>query len=280
MDDDGLVVPGEMDVQLQGVGAQLERPLEGGDGVLGRFRGGAAMGDDEGPGVRRHCRGPSSRGSIEACRRPCSTCSAPRCGSARGSSSASASRAFRHIPKDGPLLVTPNHVTFADPPLVSIPIRRPVHYMAWDKLFDVPGLSWMIRRLRAFPVDIDSADPGHPRGRAPARSGPGRDDISRGAPQSWTDGSSGSSSAPSAWPARAGVPVLPVTILGGHESWPPGRVLPRPGRLTIVYHPVITPPPAAGDLRHAARELADRVREAVASRLPTEGEPPAAGAHA
>ena len=30
------------------------------------------------------------------------------------------------------------------------------------------------------------------------------------------------------------VPVLPVTILGGHEAWPPGRVLPRPGRLTIV----------------------------------------------
>src|SRR4029453_5564637 len=70
-----------------------------------------------------------------------------------------------------------------------------------------------------------------------------------------------------------GVPVLPVTILGGHESWPPGRLLPRPGRLTIVYHPVIAPPPDAGDLRHAARRLADRVREAVASRLPAEVQP-------
>ena len=63
------------------------------------------------------------------------------------------------------------------------------------------------------------------------------------------------------------VPILPVTIVGGHESWPPGRLLPRPGRLTIVFHPVITPSGDGGDLRHAARELADRVRAAVASRL-------------
>ena len=29
---------------------------------------------------------------------------------------------IEHIPQEGPLLITPNHVTFADPPLVSIPI--------------------------------------------------------------------------------------------------------------------------------------------------------------
>ena len=33
-----------------------------------------------------------------------------------------------------------------------------------------------------------------------------------------------------------GVPVLPVTIVGGHESWPPGRVWPRRGRMRITYH--------------------------------------------
>jgi 1-acyl-sn-glycerol-3-phosphate acyltransferase len=35
------------------------------------------------------------------------------------------------------------------------------------------------------------------------------------------------------------VPVLPVTIVGGHASWPPGRMLPRPGRLRIIYHPIV-----------------------------------------
>ena len=45
----------------------------------------------------------------------------------------------QHIPRSGPLLIVPNHVTFADPVLATIPVRRPVHYMAWNALFRVPG---------------------------------------------------------------------------------------------------------------------------------------------
>jgi 1-acyl-sn-glycerol-3-phosphate acyltransferase len=181
-----------------------------------------------------------------------------------------------NIPKHGPLLITPNHVTFADPPLVSIPIRRPVHYMAWDRLFQIRGLSWLIRRLRAFPVDIESSDPKATRAAVRLLDAgqvvmifPEAGRSLDGRLQRFRLGAFRLACA-------RGVPVLPVTILGGHESWPPGRVLPRPGRLTIVYHPVAAPPANGGDLRHAARQLADRVREAVASRLPSSLIPPAA----
>lgn len=172
-----------------------------------------------------------------------------------------------HIPPEGPLLITPNHVTFADPPLVSIPFRRPIHYMAWDRLFDIPGLAWLIRRLRAFPVDIEASDP-----RATRAAVRLLDDghvvmIFPEAARS-PDGTLQRFKLGAFRLACARrVPILPVTIVGGHESWPPGRLLPRPGRLTIVFHPVITPSGDGGDLRHAARELADRVRAAVASRL-------------
>jgi 1-acyl-sn-glycerol-3-phosphate acyltransferase len=182
-----------------------------------------------------------------------------------------------NIPIQGPLLVTPNHVTFADPPLVSIPIRRAVHYMAWDRLFRIRGLSWLIRRLRAFPVDIESADPRATRAAVRLLEAgqvvmifPEAGRSPDGRLQRFRLGAFRLACAKA-------VPVLPVTILGGHESWPPGRVLPRPGRLTIIYHRVIAPPSDAGDLRHAARELADRVRAAVASRLSAEVEPPAPG---
>jgi 1-acyl-sn-glycerol-3-phosphate acyltransferase len=176
-----------------------------------------------------------------------------------------------HIPLDGPLLITPNHVTYADPPLVGIPVRRPVHYMAWDALFRIRGLSWLIRRLRAFPVDIESADPRAAReavrllqaGAAVmifpegGRSPDGR--LQRFKPGAFRLACS------------LQVPVLPVTIVGGHESWPPGRVLPRPGRITIHYHPAMKPP-AEGGLR-AARALADQVRDVIASGLPPHQQP-------
>ena len=177
-----------------------------------------------------------------------------------------------NIPPDGPLIIAPNHVTFADPPLVTIPIHRPVFYMAWDKLFEVPGLAWLIRRLRAFPVDIEAADSRATReavrlldadeavmifpegGRSPDgrlqrfKTGAFRLACSRG------------------------VPILPVTIVGGHESWPPGRLLPRPGRLTIIYHPPLKPAPG-GDVKGAARALAREVRDVVASALPRSQRP-------
>lgn len=178
----------------------------------------------------------------------------------------------QHIPVSGPLVIVPNHVTYADPPLVSIPVRRPVYYMAWNALFEVPGLSWLIRRLRAFPVDIDSADPRAAReavrllqsGEAvmifpeAGRSTTGR--LGRFKPGAFRLACS------------LGVPVLPVTIAGGHESWPPGRLLPRPGRLTITYHPVIPPPPGS-DLKAAARALSQQVRRVVASALPAHQQP-------
>ena len=177
-----------------------------------------------------------------------------------------------HIPASGPVLIVPNHVTFADPVLVSIPVRRPVHYMAWNALFDIPGLSWLIRRLRAFPVEIESADPRATReavrllmsGEAVMifpegeRSLDGR--LQRFKPGAFRLACS------------LGVPLLPVTIAGGHESWPPGRTLPRPGRLSITYHALITPPGTA-EVKAAARSLAPEVRRVVASALPAHQQP-------
>jgi 1-acyl-sn-glycerol-3-phosphate acyltransferase len=172
-----------------------------------------------------------------------------------------------HIPEGGSLIIAPNHVTYADPPLVSIPIRRPVHYMAWNALFTVPGLSWLIRRLRAFPVDVDSPDPRAIREAVRLLDAGAAVMIFPEAGRS-PDGRLGR--------FRLGafrlacsrqVPVLPVTIVGGHEAWPPGRRLPRPGRVTIVYHPVMKPP-KADDVKSAARALAGDVRAVVASALP------------
>jgi len=181
---------------------------------------------------------------------------------------------IQHIPTDGPLIIVPNHVTYADPVLVCLPIHLRVHFMAWDALFEVPGLSWVIRRLRAFPVQLESADPRSTREAVRllqtgqslmifpegARSPDGR--LQRFRSGAFRLASS------------LQVPVLPVTILGGHDSWPPGRVLPRPGRLSIVYHPVILPPKEP-DARVAARVLGRQVRDAIASRLPAAHQPEA-----
>ena len=176
-------------------------------------------------------------------------------------------RGVEHIPVTGPVIIAPNHQTYADPPLVTIPVRRPVHYMAWDRLFEVPVFGQLIRRLRAFPVDIYARDSRatrevirlmkageavmiFPEGArsADGRVGPFKDGVFRLA-------------------AALDVPVLPVTIAGGFEAWPPHRTLPRRGRLTITYHPVVRGDPGL-ERRTAARVLADLTRDAILSAMP------------
>jgi 1-acyl-sn-glycerol-3-phosphate acyltransferase len=168
-----------------------------------------------------------------------------------------------NIPAAGPLLITPNHQTYADPALVTIPVRRPVYYMAWDRLFGIPLFGRFIRRLRAFPVDIESSDPRATR-EAVRLLQAGEAVMIFPEGERTTDGQVGRFKLGAFRLAVAlGVPVLPVTITGGHEAWPPGRVWPRPGRITITYHEVQRTDSSATP-RAAARGLADRVWAAIA----------------
>jgi 1-acyl-sn-glycerol-3-phosphate acyltransferase len=179
-------------------------------------------------------------------------------------------RGVHHIPPSGPLLITPNHQTYADPPLVTIPVRRPVHYMAWSRLFEIPAFGWFIRRLRAFPVQIESSDPRATREAVRLLQAgeavmifPEGERSRDGAVARFKPGAFRLA-------ASLGGPILPVTIAGAHAAWPPGRVLPRPGRVTITYHPVVRPAPTE-DVRAAARDLARHVRGVIAAAL---GQPP------
>jgi 1-acyl-sn-glycerol-3-phosphate acyltransferase len=167
-----------------------------------------------------------------------------------------------HIPADGPVVIVPNHQTFADPVLVTIPIRRPIYYMAWSRLFEIRGLNWAIRRLRAFPVQLESSDPKAAREAVRLlQAGEAVLIFPEGARS--LDGHVGRFK-PGAFrlAASLGVPILPVTITGGHASWPPGRPLPRRGRMTVTYHPLVHPDKVAA-ARDAARQLAERTRAAI-----------------
>jgi 1-acyl-sn-glycerol-3-phosphate acyltransferase len=178
-------------------------------------------------------------------------------------------RGTEHIPREGGLVIVPNHQTYADPPLVSIPVRRPVYYMAWSRLFDIPVFNRFIRLLRAFPVDIDARDARATREavrllqRGAAlmifpegeRTGDGR--LRRFKPGAFR------------LAVSLGVPVLPVTITGGDHAWPRGRILPRPGRITITYHPTLRADTTL-DPRAAAHDLSTRTRTSILSAMPND----------
>ena len=260
VDDHRLLVGREVHVQLDAVGALLERQLEGGDGVLGRVGRGAAVADhEEGAPPLRALSVSGGAWHYRAVRTPVIDVARPVIRLGARIYFRIRFEGIQHIPRSGPLLIVPNHVTFADPVLATIPVRRPVHYMAWNALFRVRGLAWLIRRLRAFPVDLDAADAGATRDAVRLlRAGEAVMIFPEAGRSLDGRGSSASASARSGWPARSACPSCPSPSSARTSRWPPGRRLPRPGRLTIIYHPVIAPPEGA-DAKGAARDLAHRV---------------------
>jgi len=63
-----------------------------------------------------------------------------------------------NIPEEGGIIIAPNHISVWDPPLTGSMMKRPLHFMAKQELFDVPLLGFLIKRTNAFPVKRGSHD--------------------------------------------------------------------------------------------------------------------------
>jgi len=178
-----------------------------------------------------------------------------------------------NIPREGACIITPNHITYADPIWITIPMPRRVYYMAWHKPFRIPVLGLLMRMFGAFPVNLDVA----------ADASAQREAIemirSNRALVIFPEG--GRTRTLKLMPFKMGafrlalthgVPIVPVTINGAETIWPVGKIFPRTGKLTITYHPPIEvqrlPEEASrSELKERARALARQTHDVVASAL-------------
>lgn len=174
-----------------------------------------------------------------------------------------------HIPQTGGLIVAANHQTYIDPFWLSIPIRRPLRFLAWDAAFDWPLVGKLLGLFGAWPLQIEGSDPAAIRrtlqwlreGEAVVifpEGGRGRADGSMlrfkgGAVRLALD---------------AEVPILPVTIRGAHRVWPAGRPIPRLGTVVVTYHPLFHVKQQPGEeTRACARRESERLAAVIKSAL-------------
>ncbi|GJM80068.1 hypothetical protein HMSSN139_25640 [Paenibacillus sp. HMSSN-139] len=59
---------------------------------------------------------------------------------------------LEHIPSEGGVLLCSNHLTLFDPPTIGIMLKRKVHFMAKQELFQIFGFGWLIRHWALFPL--------------------------------------------------------------------------------------------------------------------------------
>lgn len=164
------------------------------------------------------------------------------------------------IPKNGGVLLVANHASYLDPPLLGSAASRPVHFMAKAELFKLPFLSWALPRVNAFPVRRGAAD------RTAIRTA--IDYLQKGEvvgifPEG-TRTSTGELLPPRRGPSlialRAGVPVVPVALIGTFRPFQIRRGIPRFNRFVVRFGEAI-------DLsEYAAEESKDAV-DLVSERL-------------
>lgn len=132
-----------------------------------------------------------------------------------------------NLPKQGGYIIAANHLSLWDPPLVATPIPAHLHYMAKQELFQIPVFSTIIRGLGAFPVRRATAD------RLAIRTAINllkAGEIVGIFPEG-TRSKTGKLQKPEAGleliASKAGVPVIPVAIIGTNLLFRNGNVFPR-----------------------------------------------------
>ncbi|MDX1404534.1 MAG: MFS transporter [Woeseiaceae bacterium] len=69
------------------------------------------------------------------------------------------SSGMQHIPESGPAVLVCNHVSFVDALIVGGSIRRPVRFVMYYKIFEIPLLNFLFRTAKAIPISAAREDP-------------------------------------------------------------------------------------------------------------------------
>lgn len=59
---------------------------------------------------------------------------------------------LENIPDDGPAIVVSNHVSFMDPLILGGSIRRPMRFVMYYRIFEIPVLNFIFRHAKTIPI--------------------------------------------------------------------------------------------------------------------------------
>jgi 1-acyl-sn-glycerol-3-phosphate acyltransferase len=174
-----------------------------------------------------------------------------------------------NIPPGGGLIIAANHQSYGDPFWLAIPVKRPIRFLAWNEAFSWPVVGKAIRLLGAWPLNVQASDPAAIRRSLTWLRDSGVIVIFPEGGRGLPDGSMVRMKGGAVRMAlEAGVPILPVTIRGANRVWPANKLFPRPGKVEIVYHPVMHVKQLSNEEpRACARRETERLSEIIRSAL-------------
>lgn len=171
------------------------------------------------------------------------------------------------VDRDRSYVVVANHSSALDIMACFLAVPLPIRFLAKKELFHIPLLSPAMRAIGIVEVDRQARVAIHEQINQQAKElvAGGRSVIIYPEGTRARDGTLGPFKKGAFTIAvRSGLPLLPVTIHGGHLAWPPGSKLVRGGSITVIIDPPIeTEGLSVGE----TAEVRDRVHASIAERL-------------
>ena len=164
-------------------------------------------------------------------------------------------------------VVVANHLSVLDIMVCFLAVPLPIRFLAKKELFSVPLLASAMRSIGIVEVDRAAGSAVHEQVNRQAEElvASGRSLIIYPEGTRSRNGDLRPFKKGAFTMAIAGeIPVLPVTIIGTYEAWPPGKLWVYGGELKAFVDPPIE---TAGMVRDDTGRLAEEVREVIASRL-------------
>ena len=168
-------------------------------------------------------------------------------------------------------VVVANHLSALDIMACLLAVPLPIRFLAKKELFRVPVLAQGMRMVGIIEVDREARGAVHSEVNRQSREliEKGRSLIiyaegtrpRNGVMKPFKKGAF-------TMAIRSGLPVLPLSIHGSYEAWPPGKPIVRGGVISVVLDkPIETDGMSTSD----TGDLRDQVREVIAGRVETLG---------
>lgn len=171
------------------------------------------------------------------------------------------------LPQKGPFILSPNHQSFIDGPIVSsqIPWRlfKDMFYVGTSEIFGKGIFNFLGRTFKLVPVDPDSnlvnamraGAFGLKQGKSLVLYPEGERSID-GTPKKFKKGAA-------ILATHMQVPIYPVALDGFYEAWPRGKSFPRLSKLRIRFGDPIQPPTTEAVNEESYRQLTETLRSRV-----------------
>lgn len=187
---------------------------------------------------------------------------------------------LEHLDPNGSYVIASNHLSYMDTPVVLANIPVQFRFLAKRGLFKIPFLGTHLGQAGHIPVPRE--DP-----RASVKTMQQAAEVIQKRRISMLifpeggrshDAILGTFKEGAAYIAiRAGVPILPVALIGTNHVLPFGSGTPRPGRVRLRLFPAIS---TEGRTLKERAELTEQIRQLIAEALKTEREPQDQARHA